>query len=778
MKLAKEKIIKISDRLIEYSFLAIIFLIPIYFAFLQENYNIFDLNKLIIFRILLLVILLIYTAKIFLAGKVETRHGASVRGNGLFFWLIFLIFLSFLLSTIFSLQPQLSLWGSYERQQGLYSLANYLLLAVLLVLFSPSGKIIRKIIIAVICSAFIASLYGLTQYFYLDPLNWSESALSSGRIFSTLGQPNSFGHYLILVIPVTVYGLFFLAKKFLIRTAVAILLALELWCLLATYSRGAWLGFLAMVIAAIILILFLKKKHQFAAGAIITIFLALALIISLNLASQSGADKSGANNLINRVKSIFDLRSGSNKIRLYYWQAASQEIANASWQRLILGNGPETLDSVFVKYYRPEWGIYEKINTYPDRAHNLILDIILTYGLAGLLALLLFFGYLFYSAGKYLLSQNKLTQDDWLIAALLIALVGYFVNNIFSFSLTVAYLYLYLYAALIWLLVNQLEGERQFSLSLSLFSKIVIWTALLTVGWLFIYYQNVNIWLADFYYIKVKRAEVRADCQAIFTNLEKVVDYNPASTFYKEHFIKHYLNCFSTLPNQEDQIVLQDNVIAQANSIGSREYQYNTWLNIAHAKALFGFSLNADYYQSAEADYQRLIAINPYLTLAYKDLGRMKLWQKNYNQAIVYFKQALKVAPPLDHVALNEQHRQQIINEIVALDELLGMSYAGKQDFEQAQEYYYSALKLDPSYLPLYKKIADIYYQQNQLDKAIFFNQRGLMLNPGDYKWHLALALLYREKNNLLEAEKYLDQALRLAPESEALKKYEQELNN
>ncbi|NCS99937.1 hypothetical protein GW765_03070, partial [Candidatus Parcubacteria bacterium] len=92
MKLAKEKIIKISDRLIEYSFLAIIFLIPIYFAFLQENYNIFDLNKLIIFRILLLVILLIYTAKIFLAGKVETRHGASVRGNGLFFWLIFLIF--------------------------------------------------------------------------------------------------------------------------------------------------------------------------------------------------------------------------------------------------------------------------------------------------------------------------------------------------------------------------------------------------------------------------------------------------------------------------------------------------------------------------------------------------------------------------------------------------------------------------------------------------------------------------------------------------------------
>ncbi|MBU1870526.1 hypothetical protein KKF17_00135, partial [Patescibacteria group bacterium] len=57
--------------------------------------------------------------------------------------------------------------------------------------------------------------------------------------------------------------------------------------------------------------------------------------------------------------------------------------------------------------------------------------------------------------------------------------------------------------------------------------------------------------------------------------------------------------------------------------------------------------------------------INPYIMLGYKGLARMKLWQKNYNEAIIYSKKGIEVMPLLNHPALNQQHRVILENELV-----------------------------------------------------------------------------------------------------------------
>lgn len=110
---------------------------------------------------------------------------------------------------------------------------------------------------------------------------------------------------------------------------------------------------------------------------------------------------------------------------------------------------------------------------------------------------------------------------------------------------------------------------------------------------------------------------------------------------------------------------MRNNMIAQIDSINQQELNYSIKLTIAHVKAILGFYIDPIYYNSAEEDYHALININPYIMLGYKGLARMKLWQKNYNEAIIYSKKGIEVMPLLNHPALNQQHRVILENELV-----------------------------------------------------------------------------------------------------------------
>ncbi|MEA3464292.1 MAG: O-antigen ligase family protein [Patescibacteria group bacterium] len=782
--MSRKNIIKICDYIIEISLLIIIFFTPIYFAFVQENYNIFELNKLALFRILLMVMLLAFVGKMFIKRK-RSRLSREAGSPSFFVWfrtpaaklflLLFLVGLSYFISTLLSIHPQLSLWGSYARQQGFYSLIHYLLFFVLLILSLKDWRQVKRIIITIISASALVCLYGLLQYFALDPLEWKEKALYTGRIFSSLGQPNFLGQYLIMVLPVSVFGLVFIAKKLISRFLTLILILMQLACLLFTYSRAAWLGLLASLGIFALLYLFIRGYKKLAWSLVGAVLVGTVFIISLCPQSTIKDFKfSESNLLMNRIVSIIDLDGGSNKIRLNYWQASINEFRGASLKRKLFGYGPETSSSIFVKYYRPDWGVHEKINSFPDRAHNVIFDILLQFGLIGLFIILLFYYFIIYRAIKYLIKyQQKNKAKYWLAVALLSTLAGYFINNLFSFSLTVGYVYLYLVLGMLVLIILPGKGlnlcENSFFAEvrplLSPFSKWLIWLVLFGVCGVFAYYYNIQPLLADYYYMKVKKAEAKGDCLAVLDNMDRAVNLNPISAFYKERYIYHNLNCLDAIESKDGRVDLHDNIVGQADSIGLREYQFSTWTNIAHAKSLFGYYINKDYYQAAEKDYQRLIKINPYITTTYKDLARMKLWQENYGAAIANFKKAIKAAPPLDSPYLNNEHRQEIEDELARLYKMLGMAYKYQQDWNNALYYYGQALDFSPYHLQLYKKIADIYYQQGDLDKAIWYNKRGIILNPEDYNWPFAIALLYKEIGNRDKARKYAEKALELAPE-------------
>lgn len=766
----KEKAVKICNYIIEYGILAIIFFIPLIFDFTGSSYNIVDLYKIVFFRVILTLTLLAYTAKIFISGKL------NYRGSNKIFLLIAFLALSFFISSLFSIHPNQSFWGDFFRQQGFYNFFNYLLFFILLILNFKDFKQIKRIIITVVGSAGLAALYGLIQYFNLDPFSWTEMASSTGRIFSTLGQPNFFGHYLILVLPLGFYAVIFLVKGLIPRFFIGLAVLMQLACLIFTYSRAAWLGFIGSIIFLLLVWLWSRRLKKLAFGLVALLLIGLMMIVGLNFIKPVDQSHLINVNLINRLKSLVDFNGGSGKMRFYFLESAVKEIIKASPGRLLVGFGPETLANVFIKYYQPDWSIYEAINGYPDRAHNWLFDKILALGIFGLVANLAFYIYLIYKAAALLLIRPKLEPDDWLLIFFFSSLVAYCVNNLFSFSLFTVSVYLYLILVMAWSIINFKEKVREVNIKLTDFSKLLIWLALLAVLAIFIYTNNINQVRAEIYYVKALKSMNLSDCRGVMDNLEKIVSLSPNSGYYQKNYLFLMLNCFTSIEDSAVQARLLNSMLERVKLVDD-EKAYEVLQNTARVYTLFGFYLDKAYYGEAGKIYDGLIKNFPYFTTAYEDLGKQKMMQEDYPGAIEIYKRALKILPPPDHPDLNAPHRAQVVSIAVRMYEGLGQAYFKIKDYDAAFDAYKQGLEIDPYRATLYKNIADIYYAQRRLVEAIRWNQRGLMLSPSDYNWPFALSLLYRDQRDLTKAKAYLDKARKLAPENAELKKYYQELN-
>ncbi len=758
----KEKILKICGLSIEFGILAIIFFIPVIFDFSLSSYNFFDLYKTVVFRVILSLIFLAFAAKIFINGELRFRGSAKI--------FLFAGFLPacFFASSFFSIDPSRSFWGSFSRQQGFYNFSHYLLFFVLLVLNVKNYKQIKRMITAAVASCFFVSAYGLAQYFLLDPWAWPESFLSSGRVFSTFGQPNFLAHWLIMVFPLSVYYLIFIAKKFFAKFLACLIIFMQSACLILSYSRAAWLGFLCSALFLIIFWLFYKGFKKTVFGFAGFILICAVIIAGLNMAKPAEKADYDSINFTGRLKSITDFKSGSNKMRIYYLESAVKEIKQENNLRLFLGYGPEVLSDVFMKYYNIDWGVYEAISSLHDRAHNWIFDQLLSFGILGLSANLLFYIYIIYKTAVFLSGKRTFEANDWLAVFLSASLLAYCVNNLFSFSLAANSVYLYLIAALLWVSANSREHMKISDIKLTAFSKIFIWAALFFTSAMFVYSNNINQARAENHYVKALESLRRSDCEAVASNMEKAISLSSNSGYYKENNILLNLNCFFLSESDSEKSFLLGNIFDSVE-IAKDGKTYGISSNIARAYSLFGFYIDKSYYSEAEKIFNDLIAKFPYFTSVYEDLARQKMASQDYAGAVKILSQAIGILPPTGHPYLNGQHRSQISAIAAKLHESLGLADFKMENYEAAIDNYKKGLKFDPYRASLYKNIADVYYAQNNLDKAIELNSRGFMLNPWDYHWPLSLSLLYKDKKDFEAEKKYFNQAVKMAPENAKL---------
>ena len=142
-------------------------------------------------------------------------------------------------STVFSVSPWMSVWGSYYVYSGLVALLGYVLVAFLAIQYARSSAALRTVMATAVVSGSLVSVYAIMQFWEVDPFEWAGGETS--RVFSTFGNADMLGDYLIFPLALAL-GLALASSR---AWQVALWFsaaALAATALLATSTRGAWLG--------------------------------------------------------------------------------------------------------------------------------------------------------------------------------------------------------------------------------------------------------------------------------------------------------------------------------------------------------------------------------------------------------------------------------------------------------------------------------------------------------------------------------------------------------
>jgi len=182
-------------RVIVVGLMLLLFAVPLTFD--PTAYDGFELPKITLFRILTILVALVWLILLVKRGKF------SVPSSPLNWPIAAFLGIS-IISTIFSRNPGVSLRGLYNFYfWGLTAIMGYILLYIIISTVLED-KDREDMITAVLLGSVAVILYGFVQRQGMDILEWATS--SRHRIWSTLGNPNFLGAYLVMVIPLAGFG--------------------------------------------------------------------------------------------------------------------------------------------------------------------------------------------------------------------------------------------------------------------------------------------------------------------------------------------------------------------------------------------------------------------------------------------------------------------------------------------------------------------------------------------------------------------------------------------
>lgn len=406
--------------------------IPLIFVPLRDNSDYFYLPKVLAMIVLVLAFLIIYILSI---RKISSKINTDWINKTLAIFLLLRI-----ISLFFAENIESAIYGSPGRVEGLITIVIYICLFLIARSFANLND---KFLLIIMGTAMIIALYGISQYFGIDPFPRDELRYYwFKRSFSTMGNPNFLGLYIVLMIPVSIY--LFVVKK---QKIGVLFYGVFLYCLLSTNTRGTWVGAMAAILCfvGIHFNIYRFKKEEFKRYVFLFV-ISLLIIVAINLQtkglsfSRFASIASEGSNLVTGNKHYY--YSGSN--RGYIWKRVTELIV----QRPLFGYGIENLGIAFEKYYREEtiavWGNLVNI----DRAHNEYLHIAVTSGIPSLIAYLSFVVLVIRKAWLRLrLHENKH------MLLLISCILGYLVAANFNISVVSV-------APIFWMFLGFLAGSE------------------------------------------------------------------------------------------------------------------------------------------------------------------------------------------------------------------------------------------------------------------------------------------------------------------------------
>ncbi len=714
-----------------------------------------------------------------------------------------------LLSTIFSANKTISIFGYYTHYEGLLTSLGYTIIFFAILTYFRRQHIFY-LVTAVSVAGFLSSLYGIIQYLNCDPIPW-EDTTDRFKIVSTLGNPVFFSGYIVSVFPLILAGFLsslvpdgnvtkktFLKKCFLIF--LFIVMVLMIFNLYATKTRGAWLGFIfSMLCLVVLLFLDIITKHKIK-SIIITASIAAIFVMLISyeyknpinqllyllkhkgnvaevLTDESRHDPEDRSFLLSNI------RGQSILYRIVQYKSALDIIRDYP----ITGIGPDALPTLLPRY---AFTYYRQTAFTPEfenvaGIHNDILDKATTSGILGLGS------YVWVLVTFILFMKRHFNRTDGrnnrlILSGFLACLVGYLVQQQFNVTQHTLTLHFWVFLAAGIVLTNPEKDQstdlpirgktkkktfpRKASVkkiyhTIPAFSSYICY---LLIGGALIYSLSflINLYKADVLQkkglvnlIMAKRPYETGENHPKNPFWEKGLEYykasiayNPRQIFYRYPLCDAYFFMLKTDPDNTGlmlQIIRECEEIIKINPYEDLAFYY-----LGNAYSLLEAAANKDYGNQIISYYEKAISINPHKNIYYDHLGTYYVKRGFYDKAIPLFKQILNTKPDYP----------QIAEKLTSAYKPLIAMLITKDHVHEAETLLNEIQSMPHNNDVYFKKLKTLIYgKKGMWDDVIRESEQILSLKPDDIDAYQNIATAYYAMGKYNDAKKTLEKIFQLS---------------
>lgn len=260
-----------------------------------------------------------------------------------------------------------------------------------------------------VISGALVALYGVMQYVFgwTTSNAWIDEEMfedATMRVYSTLGNPNVLGEYLLLILPVSAVYMLKYRWNELSKWTYALMTAVAALCLILTQSRGCWIGFM---ISVVIFVTFYEGKWW---GFIPIVLCILPFVIPQTI--------------VDRIMSVGNMEDSSTSYRVFIWMGTLGMMRHY-WLGGI-GMGEAAFSQVYPFFS------YNAIIA--PHSHNLFLQLLVEAGISGLIVFLAMQIVFIKKMSVVYRVNDKKSESSMLSLALASGVIGFLTQSMFDYT--------------------------------------------------------------------------------------------------------------------------------------------------------------------------------------------------------------------------------------------------------------------------------------------------------------------------------------------------------
>ena len=600
-------------NLVIYVLGALVGLVP--FAFSPKSSELFEFPKLLLvyFGASLLFPILLF--------KLSQRGKWLLKNYKFLLLSVGLFLLSQGLSTVFSIDKHVSLFGYYSRfNGGLFSLLSYMVIALTALLFLSRERA-ESLLKILLVSGLAIALWGLPSHFGFDLICllvlgqfntscWTNDFIPELRMFSTLGQPNWFATYLLVLILLVLYyiatGYRLLNNKNKQFNLFALLFMLFLFSveLVWTNSKSGILTYIIGVPLFFAGLFYLRRtkvigilKNSYYLPIVIFIIVLLSQAITylpkpVVIPAKQPAELS---------KQTETHITPSSDIRFIVWEGALK----LGQKYPLFGTGVETFAYSYY-FTRPlAHNLTSEWNFVYNKAHNELLNLLATSGVVGLLFYLIMFVTFLFPAFRLFFKHFEDEDDQNRVLALfyLLSMLSISLMNFFGFSTTATSLLTYLLPVM-FLVMIRTQAAPEKSEDRVLRQVTLNQLAVYFIYLLFMFIYLLNYFAADYNYARGREYKQIQDFPNAYLFTEKALSLRREPTYLDQQAgMAANLAALSKIQKQNPQVIQMTKEAIKYNNESLKISPKNVFYYKTRAKIYYLLALTNIEDQAVASDY-------------------------------------------------------------------------------------------------------------------------------------------------------------------------------